>query len=66
MTNTYDWRNKVSDGWPYSSDAPENKKWQKDRSETFKENGNGWWWGQGKNEKQGEEDGEVQSDTSDA
>ena len=31
-------------GWPYSSDAPENKKWQKDRSDLFAESGNGWWW----------------------
>jgi len=31
-------------GWPYSSNAPENKKWQKDRQELFAEGGNGWWY----------------------
>jgi len=39
----YDWR-KHRKGWKYSSDAPENKQWQKDRSELFAKSGNGWWW----------------------
>ena len=25
----YDWRKYKTRGWPYSSDAPQNKKWQK-------------------------------------
>lgn len=40
---TYNWRNQKTQGWPYSSDAPQNKKWKKDRSKLFKEGGNGWW-----------------------
>ena len=34
-------------GWPYSSDAPNNPKWRKDRDEFFAKNGNGWWHTQG-------------------
>ena len=33
--------------WMYSTDAPDNKKWQKDRAEFFAKNGNGWWYTQG-------------------
>ncbi|MBC8295752.1 MAG: hypothetical protein H8E55_08170 [Pelagibacterales bacterium] len=40
--SVYDWR-KIKIGWQYSTDAPKNKKWQKDRDELFKKNGNGWW-----------------------
>jgi hypothetical protein len=40
----YDWRKFPPNQWMYSTDAPENKKWQKDRNELFKINGNGWWW----------------------
>ena len=32
-------------GWPYSGDAPDDKKWQKDMAQTCDLNGNGWWWG---------------------
>ena len=55
----YNWRNYKVKGWPYSSDAPQNKKWQHDRAklfreggnvmpikkqmELFREGGNGWW-----------------------
>ena len=34
-------------GWPYKKDAPDDKKYIKDRDELFKEAGNGWWWYQG-------------------
>ena len=39
----YNWRKYKTRGWPYSSDAPENNKWQKDREKLFKQGGNGWW-----------------------
>jgi|TARA_R110002124_G_scaffold225742_1_gene390989 hypothetical protein len=39
----YNWRNYKVKGWPYSSDAPQNKKWQHDRAKLFREGGNGWW-----------------------
>ena len=38
----YNWRTAVR-GWQYKEDAPEDKKWQKDRQKLFKKNGNGWW-----------------------
>ena len=38
-----DWKQWKS-GWQYKDDAPKDKKWQKDRTKLFKENGNGWWW----------------------
>jgi hypothetical protein len=41
--SVYDWQNSCS-GWQYSSDAPGNKKWKKDRAELFAKSGNGWWW----------------------
>tara|TARA_R110002051_G_scaffold178040_1_gene247853 strand:+ start:9156 stop:9476 length:321 start_codon:yes stop_codon:yes gene_type:complete len=40
--SVYDWK-KSCTGWRYSTDAPQNKKWKKDRSELFAEHGNGWW-----------------------
>lgn len=52
MKNKYDWKNNAHKSWPYSPDAPENKKWQRDRKITFVANGNEWWWGQGETEKQ--------------
>jgi hypothetical protein len=33
--------------WPYKTDAPKNREWNKDRKKLFLENGNGWWWYQG-------------------
>ena len=39
----YNWRNYKVKGWPYSSDAPQNKKWQHDRAKLLREGGNGWW-----------------------
>ncbi len=33
-------------GWPYKGDI-DDMEYLKDRAETFMENGNGWWWGQG-------------------
>lgn len=38
-----DWKHQTK-GWQYSSDAPHNRQWKKDRAELFKKNGNGWWW----------------------
>tara|TARA_R100000656_G_C3947703_1_gene127829 strand:- start:698 stop:868 length:171 start_codon:yes stop_codon:yes gene_type:complete len=38
-----DWR-LWTNGWQYKKDAPHDEKWQKDRQELFRENGNGWWW----------------------
>ena len=46
--NSLDWKN-YNHEWPYSSDAPKNRKWKKDRSELFKRNGNGWWYYHGYN-----------------
>ncbi len=43
LPDSLDWKNHVR-GWPYSTDAPHNKEWKKDRAELFNENGNGWWW----------------------
>ncbi len=42
-SNSLDWKYYRS-GWQYSTDAPQNKKWKKDRAELFKKNGNGWWY----------------------
>ena len=39
----YEWR-KLHKGWQYEGDAPKDAKWQKDKEELFKKNGNGWWW----------------------
>ena len=39
-------------GWQYKADAPKDKKWQKDRRELFKKNGNGWWRFQMKREEE--------------
>tara|TARA_X000001382_G_scaffold119911_1_gene101060 strand:- start:184 stop:348 length:165 start_codon:yes stop_codon:yes gene_type:complete len=33
--------------WPYTTDAPKNRQWNKDRKKLFAENGNGWWRQQG-------------------
>jgi len=41
--NSLDWKN-YSHNWPYSTDAPKNRKWKKDRKELFAKNGNGWWY----------------------
>tara|TARA_Y100001951_G_scaffold103045_1_gene110999 strand:- start:951 stop:1262 length:312 start_codon:yes stop_codon:yes gene_type:complete len=41
--SVYDWKISTS-GWQYSSDAPRNRQWRKDRAELFAKNGNGWWW----------------------
>ena len=38
-----DWKHQKR-GWQYSTDAPHNREWKKDRAELFKKNGNGWWW----------------------
>jgi hypothetical protein len=47
MANEYDWqKHKSNKGFPYRGDI-DNKKYLKDRAEFYKENGNGWWWGQG-------------------
>ena len=43
--NPYDWRKK-STGWPFKGDAPDDPKYLRERNKLFKENGNGWWWGQ--------------------
>ena len=29
--------------WPYKTDAPQNREWNKDRKKLFAKNGNGWW-----------------------
>jgi len=43
-SSDYDWRTTAAKrGWPYKEDAPFDTQWLKDRSETFQENGNGWW-----------------------
>ena len=42
-SNSLDWKY-YRRGWQYSTDAPQNKKWKKDRAELFKKNGNGWWY----------------------
>ncbi len=42
-SNSLDWKH-YKRGWQYSSDAPHNKKWKKDRDEFFKLNGNRWWY----------------------
>ena len=40
----YDWRSNIKKrGWPYTGDVGDSK-YEKDRSELFAENGNGWWW----------------------
>jgi len=40
----YDWRSSIAKrGWPYAGDVG-NRKYEKDRSELFAKNGNGWWW----------------------
>ncbi len=44
----YDWR-LTRTGWKYKGDAPNDPEYIKDRDTCFKENGNGWWWGQKKN-----------------
>jgi hypothetical protein len=31
-------------GFPYNEDLLTNKKYLKDRTELFREHGNGWWW----------------------
>ena len=31
-------------GFPYKEDLLTNKKYLKDRTELFREHGNGWWW----------------------
>ncbi len=41
----YDWR-LTRTGWKYKGDAPNDPEYIKDRDACFKENGNGWWWGQ--------------------
>jgi len=38
-----DWKQWKS-GWRYKTDAPKNRKWNKDRKELFRKNGNGWWY----------------------
>ena len=43
MSREWDW--KYNDrGWPYKTDAPKNRQWNKDRKKLFAEHGNGWWW----------------------
>jgi hypothetical protein len=44
-SSIYDWKNTiVKRGWKYKLDAPDDKRWLKDRSKLFSEHGNGWWW----------------------
>ena len=43
LPDSLDWKNHIR-GWPYSSDAPQNKKWKKDRAKLFNKSGNGWWY----------------------
>ena len=49
--NKHDWRKSPSKGFPYTGDI-DNKRYLKDRSSFFAENGNGWWWYQGTPEGQ--------------
>ena len=51
--NPYDWKKKAT-GWPFKEDAPYDPKYIRERDKLFKENGNGWWWGQ-KEDKEQEE-----------
>jgi len=34
---------KPSSNWPYKTDAPQNREWNKDRKELFNRHGNGWY-----------------------
>ena len=34
---------KPSSNWPYKTDAPKNREWNKDRKELFNRHGNGWY-----------------------
>ena len=45
-----DWR-KWKSGWKYKTDAPQNREWNKNRTELFQKNGNGWWWLQGEDDE---------------
>jgi RNase P subunit RPR2 len=44
LTTQIPWRQQKS-GFPYAKDPLKDKKYLKDRTELFKENGYGWWWG---------------------
>jgi hypothetical protein len=43
--NKYDWK-QCKNGWPYRGDVND-PVYMMERSEFFKENGNGWWYWQG-------------------
>ncbi len=42
------WKQCPAKGWPYKGDAPNDPQYIKERDKVLKENGNGWWWFQGK------------------
>ena len=48
----YDWRNRKNEGFPY--EGIKDPKYIQDRNKLFNENGNGWWWGQSKSDKEEE------------